>query len=552
MKLEATLRDFTKNVETMMQRGLLPKEAYPGPRQGWKCQCIECGSLVFPHYSTIQQLVQKSIPGGCKECGKRRGEESRRKAFLDSLPEKLRPFDLKLAGRYEKAKTETDFECLICGRSLRGTYDAFTSSSGSKKKCPCKKRPRKPLAIFEPELAEELVDDLNQGFTKDTIGTGLRKKVWWRCRSKGHLFDAWPSARCGKTRTGCRYCKGLEAYPGENDLESLHPALCEELSESQEVDFDPKKLSEGSSKKVLWVCKTNSKHIYPMSPYERLASGSGCSFCAGKRVLVGDNDLATLRPELALEWDYSANYPWRPEQFTEHSNQEFQWICESDPKHRWPAKIATRSKGHGCRYCARVKVGRNDLNSRAITHPGKKHLISEWSNLNTKDTSQVAFSCNDEYLWRCPEGHSDYESSPANRWFCNTGCPTCAPSAYSATKPGRLYFISNPELRAMKIGITNIDAKTDRVRRFESKGWQVIHTVEHENGAVARSIEKRMFRHVRENLGLPQFLEKGELRPLGGETETFEFSEGLLTLSGLIDYHFATLTRSLEVTRTPS
>ena len=546
------MKDFTENAKILIRRGLIPQVKYPGPRQGWKCRCLECGKMVWPHYSTIQQLDKKSEPGGCRECGKRRSEETRRRSFLKVLPEKLKLFDMKLTGAYINAKKPTEFECLICGRELRGTYDSFTGSNQTNRKCPCKRLPRRPLATFAPDLAEELVDDLNNGLTKYTIGTGKRSNVWWRCRERGHLFAAWPANRCSKKKSGCPYCQGLQAYPGENDIATLHPELCEELSEYQEADLDPKALLEGSSQRVLWVCRKNPKHVYPMSPYERLTLNSGCSFCAGKRVLPGENDLATLRPELALEWDFEANQPWTPNLFTEHSNKEFFWICQLNQAHKWPARINTRSKGHGCRICARVMRGRNDLETRVRAEPSKSHLLREWSKTNLKDPSEVAFSCNDNYKWTCPKGHLDFEASPANRWFCSTGCPSCAPSAYSVTKPGKLYFISNVEIGAMKLGITNVDAKTDRVGRFVSKGWDLIHEVEHDDGLIARTIEKRMLAYIREDLSLPQMLAKGDLNPLGGETETFKYDDRFLCLRELIDFHFQALSQSMNYVRAGS
>lgn len=58
----------------------------------------------------------------------------------------------------------------------------------------------------------------------------------------------------------------------------------------------------GSGKKVWWKCKKG--HSYFKAPNSRTNLGTGCPICANKEVLIGYNDLATVRPDLLQKWNY--------------------------------------------------------------------------------------------------------------------------------------------------------------------------------------------------------------------------------------------------------
>ena len=51
---------------------------------------------------------------------------------------------------------------------------------------------------------------------------------------------------------------------------------------------------------------------------------SGCSFCGGKRVLAGFNDLNSKFPEIAKEAD-----GWDPKTVAASSNKKFAWHCKN-------------------------------------------------------------------------------------------------------------------------------------------------------------------------------------------------------------------------------
>ncbi len=83
------------------------------------------------------------------------------------------------------------------------------------------------------------------------------------------------------------------------------------------------------------------------------------------------NDLYSLFPLVAEEWDYEKN-AYEPSEVKAFSNKKAWWKCSKG--HSWEAVISTRSKGSGCPYCygRMAIVGVNDLQT---TRPD---LAEEW------------------------------------------------------------------------------------------------------------------------------------------------------------------------------
>ena len=68
-------------------------------------------------------------------------------------------------------------------------------------------------------------------------------------------------------------------------------------------------------------------------------------------LIRGENDLETLRPDLAIEWDYEKN-KFLPSDVTKGSGKEVWWIC-SKCSYSWSARILNRARinGTGCPKC---------------------------------------------------------------------------------------------------------------------------------------------------------------------------------------------------------
>jgi len=182
-------------------------------------------------------------------------------------------------------------------------------------------------------------------------------------------------------------------------LAEEYPELVEQWSQINEIS--PSDVSSGSHKKVWWTCKKG--HTWEAIIKNRALLGSGCPYCEHRAVLKGYNDLQTLFPDVAKTW--SPKNKMNPFEVSARSNAEVLWLCENG--HKWKARVADRTDGHGCPYCAgqRVWKGFNDL---ATTHP---ELISEWSDKNVNlSPEKITYKNRTNVWWHCSKCGNDYQA----------------------------------------------------------------------------------------------------------------------------------------------
>lgn len=99
---------------------------------------------------------------------------------------------------------------------------------------------------------------------------------------------------------------------------------------------------------LTWQClKPECGEIFEMG-WGSVYTGSGCSFCAGKKVSIS-NCLATKRPDMAKQWHPTKNNI-TPFDVVCGSHRKVWWICENG--HGWPAAINNRTiLNRGCPFC---------------------------------------------------------------------------------------------------------------------------------------------------------------------------------------------------------
>lgn len=197
-------------------------------------------------------------------------------------------------------------------------------------------------------------------------------------------------------------------------LSETHPELAKQWSSRNGLRAD--EITHGSEKKVWWV--GDCGHEWESTVYHRTISNTGCSICAGKKILVGFNDLAYLCPWLVPEW--SDKNITKPTEVTCNSNKKVKWVCNKG--HEWEAAVSdrTRRKSTNCPTCAGkiILYGFNDLRT---TNPD---LVTQWSSSNAISPEQVSAGSSKKVWWKCAEGH-EWEAVIASRNNGN-GCPYCS------------------------------------------------------------------------------------------------------------------------------
>ena len=262
------------------------------------------------------------------------------------------------------------------------------------------------LATVKPELVKQVSPNSKIKATEVTAFS--MKKLLWTC-SKGHEWEATVAHR--SNGTGCPYCSNKKILPGFNDLETTNPELAKQVSPNSKIKAT--EVTVNSGKQMVWMCSMG--HEWEARVDSRY-NGNGCPYCSGRRAIVGVNDLATVKPELAKE--VSPNSKIKATEVTVGSGERLLWICSKG--HEWEATAVVRSRGNGCPYCSNRKVllGFNDL---ATTNPELAKEVSP----NSKIRAIEVMACsNKKLLWVCSRGH-EWESTAAHR-SQGRGCPYCS------------------------------------------------------------------------------------------------------------------------------
>ena len=216
-------------------------------------------------------------------------------------------------------------------------------------------------------------------------------------------------------------------------LAEERPDLLTQWSPDNEIS--PSDVSCGSHKKVLWICEKG--HTWAATVKNRALKGSKCPYCEHRSVLEGYNDLQTLFPEIAKTW--SPKNKQSPSEVSSRSNSDVFWVCENG--HEWKSRVADRTEGHSCPYCAgqRVWKGFNDL---ATTHPT---LIAEWSDKNSAlSPESITYKNRSNVWWHCSKCGNDYQAvvfAKAN----GRVCPYCVAGKIARRREKRLQLRKTAE-----------------------------------------------------------------------------------------------------------
>ena len=266
------------------------------------------------------------------------------------------------------------------------------------------------LKIVNPALALEWHPTRNGKLLPSGVTPGSDKKVWWLCR-RNHEWRVRIADR--SKGSGCPYCGGRKACK-DNCLAVLYSDLVKEWYFRRNGNLTPEDVRPNSGKKVWWICKKG--HEWKARVADRTA-GYGCPYCTRQKVCK-NNCIETIRPDLAAEWHPTKNGKLSPRDVVFGSTKKVWWRCKKG--HEWKAIINSRSQNHGCPYCTRQKVCKDNCLQTV-----NSALAQEWHpSLNGRLTPRdVTPGSGKKVWWRCNWYH-EWEATVVNR-NRGRGCPYC-------------------------------------------------------------------------------------------------------------------------------
>ena len=261
-----------------------------------------------------------------------------------------------------------EWQSTICSRTINGNGGCSCCDGRTCVGSTC-------LAGTHPHLVCEWDCERNGKMTPYNVVNAKDELVWWKCK-KGHSWD--DSIRHRKHGRKCPYCSGKRVCD-DNSLAINRPDIAKQWHPTKNGNKTPNDCTCGSNIKVWWKCGIAEDHQWKTSINHR-TNGKNCPCCENLKC-VKSNCLATMRPDIALEWDYDNNIK-NPQNVVYTSAGKFWWKCKKG--HSWKASLDSRNgRNTGCPVC------RESTGEKLI------RLILKQSNLEFN--SQVTFdTCRDK------------------------------------------------------------------------------------------------------------------------------------------------------------
>jgi hypothetical protein len=339
--LETVRPDLAKELDTRKNDGLSPKDLLFGTSRmvWWKCS---------KGHSYKAKVSQRNFSNtGCAVCSGKR-TESGFNDLVTKYPNIAKTWDHKLNNGLlpqtlsPSSKQKVWWECEKGHSWLMGVAERTKGQGCSV----CENRQIlagfNDLLTLAPELAASLAPGLNPDNFATTVGAYSHKKAWWRCPD-GHVYEAMVASR---HKTECAVCAGQRVLAGFNDLESQNPGASKHFLRDSNQKL-PSEVHVASRVHYWWECELG--HQFRAHP-DSVKRGNWCPYCGNKKVLIGFNDLATVRPDLASEWHPSKNHPLEPKQVINGFHRKVWWLCEAG--HAFEQSGKKRRAGQGCPSCA--------------------------------------------------------------------------------------------------------------------------------------------------------------------------------------------------------
>lgn len=292
--------------------------------------CPDCGKL---HYTTLNTLVRRGTVR-CKSCASEYSAIKRFGSLASCCPDILPYYTKENVKQAEKRAVWKTTEvgnnvyliCPVCGKHHYKRMDAVINNGARCEQCVKngnKANIGQSLKSLYPEVAS-MYDKSEKNLTPSSlVMPSSNKKAYFYCdgirrRLKPHIFYKKISMEVlayykGIYGNGCPICQGTLKVSGINDFKTMNPEIADQWDYDKN-SCNPEDVYFESETKYYFKCKKG--HEFKADPKHlmrsRGTSSLGCPICHGKEVVTGQNDIATLYPELMEEWLWNTNseYPY--------------------------------------------------------------------------------------------------------------------------------------------------------------------------------------------------------------------------------------------------
>lgn len=250
--------------------------------------------------------------------------------------------------------------------------------------CMCEKK----YLINYPQLMLDWDQTLNEGLSSITLSSGSHTKINWHCHKCGRVWSAPLNNRVNGTGCTCdameRKSKKLRQRLVERDgsLAETQPGIARQWHPTLNGTLTPNDITEHSMYKAWWIGEDGITWQSVVSVRCRKEGGTN----RPKSLAVkGFNDLKTLRPDLADEWNYEKNPGIDIESVIPGSKIKVWWICRKG--HEWQATVISRNSGRGCPICNQERS--TSFPEQAIFFYVKKEFLDAKNRYSLKKNIEV-------------------------------------------------------------------------------------------------------------------------------------------------------------------
>lgn len=307
-------------------------------------ECV-CHTHDYNYYTTPVILYTGS---GCKLCGHENGAKKQTKShtqFVKEIREKNEYFangTIELLGVYTKQSEPIPAHC----NAHNYDWNAYPTTLYDGKGCPlCGRNDSSRKQMMPHDEFVKKVMDTNHYVANgdiDILGqySGANQPI--KCRCNIHNYTWSPHASSLYKDAGCKYC-GRES--GSKNKNKTHEKFVEDV---QKVDDNivivGTYINARTKVEVMYPCG----HTYLAFPSVIMRGETLCPYCSNRSVLVGYNDLATVRPDIiSLLKDKSDGH-----KYVAGSAKEVIFICPNCQKEIKKRIVDVCERGLCCQHCS--------------------------------------------------------------------------------------------------------------------------------------------------------------------------------------------------------